>query len=317
MFKYYGNKGRFGSEIRAAMPSSFNKYLELCGGIASVARTIIPPSVERTVVEKDTGQVSLLKVTRDKPVELLQAMQKIPYSRDYFDYAGDIRDSGYAGCDDLLKAVVKKVLTDMSYNAACKSYRNIDLHVEDDTKDKIKHFIKAQQFRERYYRQLAPDIMRMSSELKGIDIICDDLMNHLDKLDDEDLFVMIDPPYRPAVRQAKKIGYDVDMSDNQHYDFLEKMKLMDEQGKLNAKVMIFGYVEEELQNDLYCQYLLSMGFRLIYLKDIYLPRIVRGKMNKRKTVKTECIFINYNDCMEKDFVTEDRIYTYDKVFGGT
>lgn len=318
MFKYYGNKGRFRAEIRAVMPLRFDSYLELCGGLASVARTIIPSGINRTVVEKDPGMVALLTVTRDKPEEFANAMSKIPYSRESFEIAEDIKNSGYVECSPIVAAVAKKILTEMSYNAACNSYRDIDKHEEDENeRDRLHQYMKAKKYRERYYRQIVPDIFKMSAELQDIDIVHDDFMNYLVKLDDEARFVLIDPPYRPAVRQAKH-GYDVDMTDTDHIRFMQELLRIHSDGKLRAKVMIFGYVEENLTEDLYCRCLLPLGFRLIFLKDIYLPKIFRDGMGmgKKKTKKYECIFINYDDCVEQDYITEeDRVFTYDRVFG--
>lgn len=314
MFKYYGNKGRFRAEIRAFMPTQFSNYLELCGGLASVARTIIPSGIKRTVVEKDPGMVAMLKVTRDNPDEFANAMSKIPYSRESFELAEDIKNSGYVECSPMVAAVAKKILTEMSYNAACGSYRDIDKREEDENeRDRLHQYMKAQKYRERYYRQIVPDIFKMSEELQGINIVQDDFMNHLGKLEDEKSFVFIDPPYRPAVRQAKH-GYDVDMTDTEHIRFMEELRRIHSEANLKAKVMIFGYVEENLTEDPYCRYLLPIGFRLIFLKDVYLPRVVREGMDRKKTKKYECIFINYDECMEQDYVTEDRVFTYDKIF---
>ena len=293
----------------------FTSYLELCGGLASVARTVIPSGIKRTVVEKDPGMVALLTVTRDRPEEFADAMSKIPYCRESYELAEEIRNQGYVACDDLMMAVSKKILTEMSYNAGCGSYRDIDKHEEDENeRERLKYYLRAQKYRERYYRQIVPDIFKMSEELQDIDIVHDDFMNYLVKLDDEARFVLIDPPYRPAVRQTKH-GYDVDMTDTDHIRFMQELLRIHSDGKLRAKVMIFGYVEENLTEDPYCRYLLPIGFRLIFLKDIYLPRIVREGMDRKKTRKYECIFINYDECMEQDYVTEDRVFNYEKVFG--
>ena len=318
MYKYYGNKGkRFYAEIRATMPSYYSRSVEFCAGLASMTRTLIPPDRHRTIIEKDPGMVALLKVTRDRPVEFAGAMNMIPYNRESFELAADIRDNEYDGCkDDIVAACTKKILTDLSYNAACKSYRDIDKpETMINEKDPLRCHIKALQYRERYYRQIIPDVLRMSDELQGVEIIHDDFMNHLSKLNDERLFAVIDPPYRPAVRQTKT-GYDYDMTDEEHMRFLKKLQEISKSGLLTSKVMIFSFVQEEcLSQDLYCQYLLPIGFRLIFLKEIYLPKVVREGMVKKKTKRSECIFINYDDCLESSYVTADRVFDYAKVFG--
>jgi site-specific DNA-adenine methylase len=316
MIKYYGNKASLLNNIRAAMPKEFEKYLELCSGTAPVARKLILPGINSTIVDKDRGVVAMLQISKSDPEAFIDAMRRVPYTRDSFELAQSIRDGGY-NCSELIAAVAKKSLIDMSFNGACHTYRDIDRHAEDEDEPKrLKYFLLAQQMRERYYRQIAPDIKSFSEELQKVDnIVCDDFFNWLDRLNDSDQFVFIDPPYRPAVRQAKKIGYDQDMSENAHFEMVQKFKWLYQNNRLKSKVMICGYVQEDLVNDMYCQYLLPIGFKLIFLKEIYLPKIFRAGMDKHKQKRYECIFINYEDTFEKDFVPSERIYDYQKVFG--
>ena len=269
MIKYYGNKASLLNNIRAAMPKEFGKYLELCSGTAPVARKLILPGINSTIVDKDRGVVDMLQISTSDPEAFIDAMRRVPYTRDSFELAKSIRDGGY-NCSELIAAVAKKSLIDMSFNGACHTYRDIDRHAEDEDEPKrLKYFLLAQQMRKRYYRQIAPDIKSFSEELQKVDnIVCDDFFNWLDRLNDSDQFVFIDPPYRPSVRQAKKIGYDEELSESDHLAFVQEMKRLHQDNRLKSKVIICGYVEETRVNDMYCQDLLSIGFKLVLLKEI-------------------------------------------------
>ena len=320
MFKYYGNKNKMVAAIRAAIPSQYNEYLELCAGIAAVARKVIDSNIPRTIVEKDHGQATLLKQVQQNPVEIALRLKELGYSRDVFDDALEMKKRNYEGCSKIETAVYRKILTDQSYNASCSCYRDIDKGCDDS----IDLLISANRSRERYLRQILPDCCTFSEEMQGIEIIEGDMFDYLGKLDDSNLFCTIDPPYEPSKRSAGQKGYDQDWSDGMHLRLMEALYKQYLHKKLNAKVMIFCYVNlEDLQSDIYCRYLMRMGFTLYLLKDVYLPQIYSKKIkdkidNLEKTRKkkkvVECIFINYEP-IAKGIVVPERVIKYEDVFG--
>ena len=308
--RYYGNKEKFVQEILDAMPKNFNRYLELCAGTATVARRLVSRGVKREVVEMDRGQVALLVVIRDRPQELIRAMYNLKYSSTVYELAKQIRDGGY-NCDDLLiAAVAKKVIIDFSYNSACGSYRNPQFGKSDFDK-----MLNEKQYVTSYFRNVPSDIMSTSAGLQGVEILQGDMMDYLNKLSDPNLFCFCDPPYRPAVRSAKHLGYDIDMSEEKHEKFLEALVMLRDQNKLNAKMMICGYVDwSNLKDDLYVRKLLPLGFKLVIIKETYLPAIIRNGMNKTRNKAIECVFVNYDDSRAKNYGS-DAVYTYKSVYG--
>lgn len=320
MFKYYGNKNKMVAAIRAAVPSQYSEYLELCAGIAAVARKVIDRSVPRTIVEKDHGQATLLKQVQQNPLDVALKLKELGYSRDVFEEALEMKKRNYDGCSELETAVYRKVLTDQSYNASCSSYRDIDKGCEDN----VDLLISANRNRERYLRQILPDCCMFSEELQGVEIIEGDMFDYLERLNNTNLFCMIDPPYQPSKRSAGQKGYDQDWSDGMHHRLMETLYKQYLHNKLKAKVMIFCYVNlDDLQSDIYCRYLMRMGFTLYLLKDVYLPQIYSKKIkdkidNLEKTRKkkkaVECIFINYEP-VAKGIVVPERMIKYEDVFG--
>lgn len=320
MFKYYGNKNGMVAAIRAAAPSQYDEYLELCAGIATVARKVVNHSVPRVIVEKDHGQATLLQQVQKNPIEVAVRLQELGYSRDVFENALDMKKRNYNGCSEIETAVYRKILTDQSYNASCISYRDIDKGSEDD----IALLISANRYRERYQRQILPDCYSFSKELQGAEIIEGDMFDYIDNLNNPNLFCAIDPPYQPTKRSAGQKGYDQDWSEGTHQKLMEFLYKQYLAGELKAKIMIFCYVNlEDMQSDIYCRYLMRMGFSLYLLKDVYLPQVYSKKIKEKisnrekkssKNKAVECIFINYEP-VGKGIVVPERVFTYEDVFG--
>lgn len=313
MIKYYGNKTRLAKHLQGALPIDYKEYLELCAGSAAIARKLIVRSVPRTIVEKDHGQATLLMQIQKNPIVVADRLLEVGYNRDVFEAAMSMKKAHYLGVSELETAVARKVLTDMSYNAMCTSYRDIDRKAENDFVETI----KAQRYRERYYRQIMPDCTEMSMELQGINIVEGDMFNYLSRLSEEELFCTIDPPYRPELRAAGKKGYDQDWDFKMHFDLMDNLHKMYMDGNLKAKVMIFGYIDLfNPTEDLYCKYLLRMGFDLYLLKDVYLPKIVKeNTKSKKRNKNTECVFINYEPIGGEGIVANGRKVTFEDLYG--
>jgi site-specific DNA-adenine methylase len=298
--------------IRAAAPSDYSNYLELCAGIATVARKIADNHVPRTVVEKDHGQAELLKQVKTEPYELAERLFKLGYSRDVFEYALEMKTHKYYGCSSVETAMCRKILTDQSMNDNTINYRNIDKGADDD----ISLMIGAMKYRERYLRQIFPDCAAFSQEMQGITVIEGDMFDYLNRLCEPELWCTVDPPYRPDVRNAGMKGYDEDWEESTHLKLMEELYNMYLNNKLKAKVLICCYVDlDDMQGDVYCRYLMRMGFKLYLLQDVYRPTINSDQVKmKHKSRATECVFINYEP-VAGDIVEPERMFTYEDVFG--
>ena len=69
----------------------------------------------------------------------------------------------------------------------------------------------------------------------------------------------------------------------------------------------------DLKNDLYCQSLMKIGFKLVVVAKVYRPRIITANTKKRiKPEVMECVFINYDPLIEDEMKT----FTYSEIFGG-
>lgn len=295
------------NQLRAMIPADgFDSYLELCAGSAAICREIIPASQPRTIVEADVGQAKLLEYMRDHPVELATEVLMQGYSREVFDAALELKKTGYKGNDKGI-AVARLQMLEMSFNSSCESFRDIDKGALDD----FRLAISAEKYRERFNRRLLADSQKVSDQLQGVEIINDDMMNYLTRLNDNRLFCSIDPPYRPTLRSAGKRGYDTDWEETDHSRFLQELIKLSRAGKLNAKVLIFGYVEPDLTKDLYCNALLPEGFTLYFLKDVCLPGIFSAKrVYRKKHRQWECVFVNYEP-IESGIVARNRMVAFE------
>ena len=312
MVKYYGNKRALIDVIKSVRPIKYNSYVEICAGMATVATDIVGNSCSRILVEKDPGQAALLKEIQQHPQELTERLLKTCYSPEEFEWAYDLQEGDYVGCSRLEIAVAKYILLEQSYNAMGTSYRDISRGSEDD----VQCLLAEMKWRERYRRQVLPNIYDMSAKLQGADIIEGDMFDELWRMENKDTWVTVDTPYRPALRSAGMRGYATDMSEADHYRFCEALQSLHALGKLNAKVTIFGYVEQNLQKDMYCQKLLPLGFKLYFAKSVYLPKVCSDRVkSKRKSKRYECIFCNY-ELTDPSVIPAERIYSYEDVFGG-
>ena len=65
----------------------------------------------------------------------------------------------------------------------------------------------------------------------------------------------------------------------------------------------------DVTKDLYCQRLFPLGFRMIALKEVFVPTIGKGKKNR----KVECVWINYDFIAEAEF-DKTRIFDINDLY---
>jgi len=305
--KLFGCKEKLADCYRQLAPADgYESSLELCAGTAVFSRRVSVAS-EKVAVEKDPGQAALLRVIKDNPVGLIEAMDKINYCPEIFDDAVTIREQGYQGYSDLEKAVAKKVLIEFSYNSTGVSFRDVDKG------DTLEDLTRARKFKSSIRNSNMPSILSDSIGLQGINIVEDDMFNYLDKLGDESTWCFIDSPYLWSLRSSKK-GYDIEWSNELHEELLNQLQALYHNDRLKSKVMICCYVDMgDLKNDMYCQALMKIGFKLVVVAKVYRPRIIKANTKKRiKPEVMECVFINYDPIVEDDMKT----FTYSEIFGG-
>lgn len=306
--KYFGSKEKYVDKYMLLTPNDgYGSSLELCAGTATFSRKVAV-SDKKIAVEKDPGQAALLRVIRDNPADLISAVNKLPYSPEVFDDASIIRSQAYVGYSDLEKAVAKKVLIDYSFNSMGITYRNVDKGCET-----LEDILYSQKFKYSLRSKNLISIMSDSSTLQGVDIIEDDMFNHLHRLNDPSLWTFIDSPYRWKLRGAKK-GYDLEWDDNMHRKLLSSLTDMYMNHTLKSKLIICCYVDmNDLRNDMYCQALMPLGFKLVVIAKAYRPRIIKANTKEKiKPVVMECVFINYDPIVEDDMKT----FTFREIFGG-
>lgn len=258
--------------------------------------------------EIESGMFNLLKVCKEQPVALATALMQTLYAMEEFEQAQEQEKQEYEGMTDLEIAVAKYVLLRQSFNGLGTTYRDIDKGREDD----IFCWRDAQRQRDKYMRQ-ALQVIEYSQALQNVELIHADMLDYFDEFAaDSSMFIYSDIPYTNNLRSNKL--YKVDTDRAWHERFAKKLAEMTRRGRLNAKMMLCNYVNENLQADLYCQELLKEGWTLYLIKDVFRPTVIRENSKKRKKNRAvEAVFLNYKPI--NPIVGNERVFTYLDVFG--
>ena len=288
----------------------FNKFWETNGGTGAMTTNIVSgyEMDAMYITELDIGMYSLLKQVQEDPYSLVEELSKTQYSAWEFEEAKEAEEVGYRDMTQLEIAMAKWIVCRQSFNGQGKNYRDIDLGAEDD----VKCWSNAQWQRNKYLRQI-PQLIEYSQGLQGVQIIHSDFLAYFDKFAaNSEMFIYSDIPYYNELRSSGLYREETDKEWHRRYAM--KLRKMTEDGSLKAKVMLCGYVNENMKADLYCNELLPAGWTLYLIKDVYRPTIIKDNSKSRKKGKAiEAVFLNYKPI--NPLVGKERIFTYDDVFG--
>jgi len=310
---YPGNKASIASLQANYFPvTRFTKSWETNGGTGAMTVNILSGlDLEKmTITELDVGMYSLLKQVQEDPYSLVQELMKTEYSANEYEEAIDAEECGYQNMSQLEIARAKWIICRQSYNGQGNYYRDIDLGADDDTKC----WNNAQWQRNKYLRQI-PQIIDYSQGLQNVEIIHSDFLKLFNDLgSDPEMFIYSDIPYYNELRSSGLYREETDKE--WHRKYAMKLRKMTEDGSLRAKVMLCGYVNENMQADLYCNELLKAGWTLYLIKDVYRPTIIKDNSKSRKKGKAiEAVFLNYQPI--NPLIGREKIFRYEDVFGNT
>lgn len=313
LIPYPGGKEKLVSIQAKYVPrDGFNKVWETCAGTAAMTVNLFSgmDMSEIVLTEIEIGMASLLKQVKENPIEFLNAVMRTEYTSDEYDWAEEIEANDFEGASQLEIACARYIRAFMSHNGMGKEYRDIDMGADDD----IECWKSGNHFRDKYKRQMLPNIMGYSEALQKVNIIHGDMFDIYDSMvGDSGRLIYADVPYVNELRADKL--YKVESDKQWHARLVKKLADDTRSGKLKAKVMLCGYANlEDLSKDMYCKELLAVGWKLYLIKDVVAPTIIKkDSKSRKKTKRVECLWLNYEPV--DPAVCDDRIFDYDKVFG--
>jgi len=236
-FRFYGGKSRLASWIVFHFPHH-KTYVEAFGGSASVLLTK-PPSNLEIYNDKDERLVTLFRVLRNKPEDLIYKVQMTLYAQTEFQEAQRIlrNPSAY---DEV----------DVAWAVLVVIYQSMGCIGRNWAREKREVSRTAQ------WKKLPEKIQCIVENIKSRNLLIEngDAINVIERYDSEDTLIYCDPPYLPSTRKAPVV-YAYEMSEEDHIKLLETLL------SVKGKVVLSGY-----DNPLYNEYL--KGWHKSYYKTI-------------------------------------------------
>lgn len=201
--KYHGGKWRMGAWILAHMPDH-ECYVEPFGGAASVLLQKRQASVE---VYNDLSRrvVSFFRVLRERPEELIRAIELTPFSREEFALARE-------PADDELEAARRLYVLSWQGRGGPTARWNTGWRFQRTLVNRASVVATWNQTGHLY---------QVAARLKHVEIECDDALRTIARYDQPECLFYLDPPYLFSTRSkwtSSKNGaaYDHEMTDDDH-----------------------------------------------------------------------------------------------------
>jgi len=235
LISYYGGKQRLSSTILGMMPD-FKVFVEpFCGGAAVLFA--MPPDSKRVEVlnDKDERIVTLYRVAKTQPEELLKLIDATPYSRSCHKKASNIWAKPQ-GISDL--EVAWAVYVTIMQGFGKKPNRGWGFGIAQGGCGP------------KYWVNTKFCVEEQLSRLNDVYIECDDALKVIDRWDSKDTFFYVDPPY-PNTECGYYKGYTLD----------DYKTLIDKLSTIEGKFLLSNYpqavtIPEEwhkLEKTLSCQ----------------------------------------------------------------
>jgi DNA adenine methylase len=194
LISYYGGKQRLSSTILEMMPD-FKVFVEpFCGGAAVLFA--MPPNSKRVEVlnDKDERIVTLYRVAKTQPKELLKLIDATPYSRSCHKKASKIWAEPQ-GITDLEVAWAVYVTIMQGFGNKPNAGWGFG--------------IAQGGCGPKYWVNTKVRVEEQLSRLDNVYIECDDALKVIDRWDSKDTFFYVDPPY-PNTECGHYKGYTLD-----------------------------------------------------------------------------------------------------------
>lgn len=207
VLRWHGGKGRLASRIVELLPPHA-AYIEPYGGGAAVLLEKEPSEFE--VYNDINGElVNFFRVLRDRPEDLVRAIELTPYARD--EYAG----AGEASADEVERARIFMVLSWMTLGGSEGRFRSAT-----DWRRLLHHKEGGRAPPSVEWQGLASRLWGCSQRLRRVQIENRPAIEVLEKYAASNGVAYVDPPYPAGVRSGPK-KYAGEMDTDEHQELLE------------------------------------------------------------------------------------------------
>lgn len=286
--------------------------------------------IQKIGIEKDPSMMAFHKAVKNHPMGLMKQLEKIEYTRDFYDKCMDIiqRYRNGEAIDELKVATATYATVFMNRNGMrCKSFRSLTPNSKylSEPEKYIKKQRELDAIKWKLYDRIPFIVHDMNLVLKDMALITDSAMNHTDLWERKDWLCVCDVPYlfskRGIADKRKTAGYLDEWQDEDHQRFIDAIVEKQKKGAFHCKMWICSNFEivqgtiprEELKKDPYVRALLPLGWRMVVVQKKFSSSIISDKLlERKKKIKVEVIFMNYTDIVGS---WEDYCYyTYNSVF---
>lgn len=254
--RYPGGKRYLYEWISGYLPAS-RRFVEGFAGAATVLLNR-PRAEEEILIEKNSDQATLLRVSRDQPEELADRLRPVRWSRLSFLDARFLLEEG-AYDDDLERAALVYTVRIQSFGSLGRSFSFV--------------FERHQQ---RSWDRRVRSVAAASRRLQGVQILEGNALDLLSNFDGPDTLVYLDPPYVRSSRSPATLYGRYEMTDEEHRDLCLVIR------QFGGRVALSGY-----PNPIY-DGLLNDWSRVSRAVPVYAHRR-RGPRDRR----TEVLWLNY------------------------
>lgn len=233
-FTYYGAKYSSFGFINSKLPRT-RQYIEPFGGSGMVLLNRDPVPIE-TYNDLNGDIPHFFRVLRDQPDELMDALEKTPYSREEHTRAKELRAKGYPDCDDVERARLWFVLIQQSRSADQHHNPHWSLSVNpgSGSVDRTTSY---------WWLRLNKHLPDVAGRLRDVQVENGDALDIIETHDSPDATFYVDPPYVSGSR-GNPDAYVHEMTDDEHRGLFE---LLDE---CEGYVAVSGY-DSGLYSELY------------------------------------------------------------------
>lgn len=191
-FPFPGGKTRFVDEIRSRLPDH-RTYVEPFGGSAAVLLNK-PPSYTEVFNDLNSDIVHFFRVLRDRPEELREWLETVPYSREIHSRWSRLYYSGHRPSDDVVRAGQWFYLRYTQYGgkiAAPAGFKTSGARNE-----------------ARSFRGAIEGLEEIVERFEYVNLECQDYATVLERYDDPETVVYLDPPYYGKEGYYNADGFD-------------------------------------------------------------------------------------------------------------
>lgn len=220
ILKYPGGKWRIADWIISHFPEH-KVYCEPFFGSGAVFFKKSPAYIE-TINDLNGDIVNLFRVCREYPNELAKAINLTPFARDEFVNCYDTSVGNQI--EQARRTIVRYHQSFGTSNSSKNSWRNVQTYGGPRCAT--------------MWNNLPEIIVACCERLKEAQIENIDALTLIERYDNENTLIYLDPPYLQSLR--KKNMYACEMSDEKHMEMLEIIK------NSKSKIILSGY-----DNDLY------------------------------------------------------------------